>query len=85
MAPSSPTGGPGGIAKPAGFLPGGVIFFRCPGILRLDDCGYTKSVLQAQLNKLRDELKMLETTSVQAFDPVTVTKSALGGHDYFVS
>ena len=54
-------------------------------LLRLDECGYTKSVLQAQLNKLRDELKMLETTRFQALDPVTVTKSALGGHDYFVS
>lgn len=54
-------------------------------LIRLDDCSYTKSVLQAQLAKLRDELKMLETTRFQALEPVTVTKSALGGHDYFVS
>lgn len=54
-------------------------------LIRLEDCSYTKSVLQAQLNKLRDELKMLETTRFQALEPVTVTKSTLGGHDYFVS
>lgn len=54
-------------------------------LIRLDDYDYTKSVLQTQLNKLRDELKLLETTRFQALEPVTVTKSALGGHDYYVS
>lgn len=52
---------------------------------RLADFGYTQSVLLAELTRLRDELKVLETTRFQALDPVTVTKSALGGHDYFVS
>lgn len=52
---------------------------------QLDQYGYTKSVLQSQLDKLRDELKVLETTRFQALEPVTVTKSALGGHDFYVS
>lgn len=52
---------------------------------RLVDFGYTQAVLLMQLTKLRDELKVLETTRFQALEPVTVTKSALGGHDYFVS
>lgn len=53
--------------------------------VRLEDFGYTKSLLHAQIVKLGDELKLLETTRFQALDPVTVPKSALGGHDYFVS
>ena len=52
---------------------------------RLDDLGYTKSLLHAQLIKLGEDLKILETTRFQALEPVTVPKSALGGHDYFVS
>ena len=54
-------------------------------IVRLDEFSYTKSVLMAQLSKLRDELKLLETTRFQAMEPVTVPKSALGGHDFYVS
>ena len=54
-------------------------------LLKLDEYSYTKSVLLAQLGRLRDELKMLETTRFQALEPVTVTKSALGGHDFYVS
>lgn len=52
---------------------------------RIEDLGYTKSLLHAQIIKLGEELKVLETTRFQALDPVTVPKSALGGHDYFVS
>ncbi len=52
---------------------------------RLEDFGYTKTLLHNQLNKLGDERKILETTRFQALDPVTVPKSSLGGHDYFVS
>lgn len=52
---------------------------------RLDDLGYTKSLLHAQLIKLGEDLKILETTRFQALEPVTVPKSVLGGHDYFVS
>ncbi|MDT8903023.1 hypothetical protein [Anaeroselena agilis] len=52
---------------------------------RLEDLGYTKTLLHNQLSKLGDELKILETTRFQALDPVTVPKSSLGGHDYYVS
>jgi len=52
---------------------------------RLEDLGYTKSLLHAQIIKLGEDLKTLETTRFQALEPVTVPKSALGGHDYFVS
>ncbi len=52
---------------------------------RREDLSYTKSLLHAQIIKLGEELKILETTRFQALDPVTVPQSALGGHDYFVS
>ena len=54
-------------------------------VAKLDNFGYTQSVLQAQLQKLRDDMIALETTRFQALDPVTVPKSALGGHEFFVS
>jgi len=54
-------------------------------VAKLDNFGYTQSVLQAQLQKLRDDMISLETTRFQALDPVTVPKSALGGHEFFVS
>lgn len=54
-------------------------------VAKLDNLGYTQSVLQAQLQKLRDDMIALETTRFQALDPVTVPKSALGGHEFFVS
>lgn len=54
-------------------------------LLKLDQFGYTKSVLQVQLTKLREELRGLEDTRFQAMEPVTIVNSALGGHDYFVS
>lgn len=52
---------------------------------RLEDLGYTKSLLHSQMIKLGEDLKALETTRFQALEPVTVPKSSLGGHDYFVS
>ncbi|HWQ62661.1 MAG TPA: hypothetical protein VN521_10135 [Negativicutes bacterium] len=52
---------------------------------RLEDLGYTKSLLHTQMIKLGEDLKALETTRFQALEPVTVPKSSLGGHDYFVS
>ncbi|HMM23071.1 MAG TPA: hypothetical protein PKA10_20370 [Selenomonadales bacterium] len=54
-------------------------------VARLDNFGYTQSVLQAQIQKLRDERIALETTRFQALDPITVPKSSLGGHDFFIS
>jgi hypothetical protein len=54
-------------------------------IVRLEDFGYTKSLLHSQLITLGEELKTLEITRFQALEPVTVSKSSLGGHDYFVS
>jgi predicted nuclease with TOPRIM domain len=53
--------------------------------VRLEDLGYTRTLLQSQIVKLSDELKALETTRFQALEPVTVSKTTLGGHDYFVS
>ncbi len=52
---------------------------------RLEDLGYTRTLLQSQIVKLGEELKALETTRFQAMEPVTVSKTTLGGHDYFVS
>ncbi len=52
---------------------------------RLEDLGYTKALLQAQIVKLGEDLKLLETTRFQALEPVTVSKATLGGHDFFVS
>jgi hypothetical protein len=54
-------------------------------IAKLDSYGYTKNVLQVQLGKLRDEMRNLENTRFQALEPVTVVKSTLGGHDYYIS
>jgi surfactin synthase thioesterase subunit len=52
---------------------------------KLDDYGYTKIVLQTQLNNLREDVRVLENTRFQALEPVTVPKSALGGHDFYIS
>ena len=54
-------------------------------IARLADYGYTRSVIELQLAKLNEELKVLETTRFQALEPVTVARSSLGGHEYFVT
>jgi hypothetical protein len=54
-------------------------------VSRLMDYEYTKNVLQSQLARLRAEMKSLETTRFQPLEPVTVVKSSLGGHDYYLS
>jgi hypothetical protein len=54
-------------------------------LLRLEEYGYTKGVIQEQLGKLREELRGLENTRFEALEPVTVVNSALGGHDFYVS
>lgn len=54
-------------------------------IAKLADYGYTRSVIELQLAKLNEELKVLEATRFQAIEPVTVTKSSLGGHEYYVT
>lgn len=52
---------------------------------RLGEYSYTKGLLQTQIIALRDEMLALETTRFQPLDPVTVSTSSLGGHDFFVS
>lgn len=54
-------------------------------LVRLEEYGYSKSVLQVHLNRLKDELRVLENTRFQALEPVTVVNSSLGGHDYYIS
>jgi hypothetical protein len=54
-------------------------------LLRLEDFGYSRSVLQVQLSRLKEELRALENTRFQPIEPVTVVNSSLGGHDYYVS
>ncbi|MDR3588440.1 MAG: hypothetical protein P4N41_02110 [Negativicutes bacterium] len=54
-------------------------------LLRLEEYGYTRGVIQEQLGKLQEELRGLENTRFQALDPVTVVNSALGGHDFYIS
>jgi len=54
-------------------------------LAQLKSFNYVKSVLEADLARLRDELKMLETTRFQAMEPVNISTSSLGGHDYYVS
>ena len=54
-------------------------------LLRLEEYGYTKGVIEEQLNKNREELRTLENTRFQALEPVTVVNSALGGHDFYIS
>jgi CRISPR/Cas system endoribonuclease Cas6 (RAMP superfamily) len=54
-------------------------------LLRLEEYSYAKGVLQVQLAKLREELVALENTRFQTLEPVTIVKSALGGHDSYIS
>jgi len=54
-------------------------------LLRLEEYGYTKGVIEEQLNKHREELRTLENTRFQALEPVTVVNSVLGGHDFYIS
>jgi hypothetical protein len=46
---------------------------------RLEDFGYTKTVLKEEQTKLTAELQTLESTRFQPLDPVIITKSQLGG------
>ncbi|WP_371375330.1 hypothetical protein [Sporomusa aerivorans] len=46
---------------------------------RLEEFGYTKTVLKEELAKLTTDLQTLESTRFQALDPVIITKSQLGG------
>lgn len=46
---------------------------------RLEEFGYTKTVLKEELAKLSADLQTLEGTRFQALEPVIITKSQLGG------
>ncbi|CVK21750.1 hypothetical protein SPX_42680 [Sporomusa paucivorans] len=46
---------------------------------KLDEFGYTKTVLKEELAKLRTDLQALETTRFQALEPVIISTSLLGG------
>lgn len=46
---------------------------------KLEDFGYTKTVLQEELGKLANDLQTLEGTRFQALEPVIITTSLLGG------
>lgn len=46
---------------------------------KLEEFGYTKTVLKEELVKLTTDLQTLESTRFQALDPVVITTSLLGG------
>lgn len=46
---------------------------------KLEEFGYTRTVLKEELGKLTTELQRLENTRFQALDPVVITTSLLGG------
>lgn len=46
---------------------------------RLEEFGYTKTVLKDELARLTKELQTLESTRFQALEPVIITTSLLGG------
>ncbi|SEO61118.1 MULTISPECIES: hypothetical protein [Propionispora] len=46
---------------------------------KLDEYTYTKTILQEQHDRLRDELKRLEDTRFQPMDPIVIHTSLLGG------
>ncbi|HWR42034.1 hypothetical protein [Sporomusa sp.] len=46
---------------------------------RLEEFGYTKTVLKEELVKLTNELQALESTRFQPLEPVIITTSLLGG------
>ncbi len=46
---------------------------------KLEEFGYTKTVLKEELSKLTAALQALENTRFQALDPVVITTSLLGG------
>lgn len=46
---------------------------------KLEEFGYTKTVLKEEQAKLTNDLQRLENTRFQALDPVVITTSLLGG------
>ncbi|MBP2636454.1 MAG: hypothetical protein H6Q72_2361 [Firmicutes bacterium] len=46
---------------------------------KLEEFGYTKTVLKEEIGRLTAELQTLENTRFQALDPVIITTSLLGG------
>lgn len=46
---------------------------------KLEEFGYTKTVLKEELAKLTTDLQTLESTRFQALEPVVITTSLLGG------
>lgn len=46
---------------------------------KLEEFGYTKTVLKEELAKLTTDLQALEGTRFQALEPVIITTSLLGG------
>ncbi|CQR73368.1 hypothetical protein [Sporomusa ovata] len=46
---------------------------------KLEEFGYTKTVLKEELAKLTTDLQTLENTRFQALEPVVITTSLLGG------
>ncbi|SDD98292.1 hypothetical protein [Sporomusa acidovorans] len=46
---------------------------------KLDEFGYTKTVLKEELAKLTTALQTLENTRFQSLEPVVITTSLLGG------
>jgi hypothetical protein len=54
-------------------------------LLRVEDFGYAKAVIQGHLVKVREELRNLEHARFQELEPVTVATSSLGGHDSYIS
>ena len=46
---------------------------------KLEEFGYTKTVLKEELTKLTADLRVLETTRFQPLEPVIIPTSLLGG------
>ena len=46
---------------------------------KLDGHGYVQKVLNEQIDHLRSKLQTLEETRFQALEPVSISKSMLGG------
>lgn len=46
---------------------------------KLEEFGYTKTVLKEELAKLTTDLQTLENTRFQSLEPVVITTSLLGG------
>lgn len=48
-------------------------------VSKLEEFGYTKTVLKEELARLTSDLQALENTRFQALEPVVITTSLLGG------